>query len=254
MEAFAPEIERALQNPMDFKSALQELLARRGAAVSYEITAEEGPPHDRTYTVTALGGRPGARQRQRPQQEVRRAAGGEGDGRAAGRRARRMRSRAVRLKSLTLSGFKSFPDRTQARLRARGQRRRRAQRLGQVERHRRRAVGARRAVAAGRPRRLDAGRDLRRRPRRAAAQRGRGRGRARQRATARSSCRSARSRSCAASTATARAATGSTVPAAASPTCSRCSPTPAWARRRTRSSRRGGSMRSSPPSRATGGC
>jgi ribonuclease III len=53
VEAFQPEIERALQNPMDFKSALQELLARRGATVSYEITAEEGPPHDRRYTVTA---------------------------------------------------------------------------------------------------------------------------------------------------------------------------------------------------------
>ncbi len=53
VETFAPEIERALQNPMDFKSALQELLARRGAVVSYEITAEDGPPHDRRYTVTA---------------------------------------------------------------------------------------------------------------------------------------------------------------------------------------------------------
>ncbi len=53
VETFAPEIERALQNPMDFKSALQELLARRGAAVSYEITAEDGPPHDRRYTVDA---------------------------------------------------------------------------------------------------------------------------------------------------------------------------------------------------------
>ena len=53
VETFAPEIERALQNPTDFKSALQELLARRGAAVSYEITAEEGPPHDRRYTVAA---------------------------------------------------------------------------------------------------------------------------------------------------------------------------------------------------------
>jgi ribonuclease III len=53
VEAFEPEIERSLQNPVDFKSALQELLARRGAVVSYEITAEEGPPHDRRYTVTA---------------------------------------------------------------------------------------------------------------------------------------------------------------------------------------------------------
>jgi ribonuclease-3 len=54
VEAFAPEIEGALEHPVDFKSALQELLARRGAEVSYEVTAEEGPPHERTYTVAAL--------------------------------------------------------------------------------------------------------------------------------------------------------------------------------------------------------
>ncbi|HEV7162652.1 MAG TPA: putative dsRNA-binding protein, partial [Solirubrobacteraceae bacterium] len=54
VEAFTPEIEEALENPVDFKSALQELLARRGAEVSYEVTGEEGPPHERTYAVTAL--------------------------------------------------------------------------------------------------------------------------------------------------------------------------------------------------------
>jgi ribonuclease-3 len=53
VEAFHPEIENALQNPVDFKSALQELLARRGAEVSYEITAERGPPHERIYAVVA---------------------------------------------------------------------------------------------------------------------------------------------------------------------------------------------------------
>ena len=53
MEAFAPEIEGALEHPVDFKSALQELLARRGSEVSYEVTAEEGPPHERTYAVLA---------------------------------------------------------------------------------------------------------------------------------------------------------------------------------------------------------
>ena len=42
VEAFAPEIEDALANPVDFKSALQELLARRGAEVAYEVTAEDG--------------------------------------------------------------------------------------------------------------------------------------------------------------------------------------------------------------------
>ncbi len=53
VEAFGPEIEEALEHPVDFKSALQELLARRGAEVSYEVTREDGPPHERTYTVIA---------------------------------------------------------------------------------------------------------------------------------------------------------------------------------------------------------
>ena len=53
VEAFAPEIEGALENPVDFKSALQELLARRGAEVTYEVLSEEGPPHERTYEVLA---------------------------------------------------------------------------------------------------------------------------------------------------------------------------------------------------------
>ena len=43
VEAFAPEIEQALERPADFKSALQERLARRGAVVTYEVTAEDGP-------------------------------------------------------------------------------------------------------------------------------------------------------------------------------------------------------------------
>ena len=53
VEAFEPEIEQALEHPLDFKSALQELLARRGAEVSYAVAREEGPPHERTYTVVA---------------------------------------------------------------------------------------------------------------------------------------------------------------------------------------------------------
>ncbi len=53
VEAFEPEIEDALSNPVDFKSALQELLARRGAEVGYEIVSEQGPPHERVYTVLA---------------------------------------------------------------------------------------------------------------------------------------------------------------------------------------------------------
>jgi len=56
VEAFAPEIEEALEHPVDFKSALQELLARRGEEVSYRVLSEEGPPHERTYTVVASVG------------------------------------------------------------------------------------------------------------------------------------------------------------------------------------------------------
>ncbi len=53
VEAFAPELAEALEHPVDFKSALQEQLARRGAVVSYLVTSEQGPPHDRTFTVAA---------------------------------------------------------------------------------------------------------------------------------------------------------------------------------------------------------
>jgi ribonuclease III len=53
-EAFGPEIEQALERPADYKSALQERLARRGALVHYEVTAETGPPHERTFEVVAL--------------------------------------------------------------------------------------------------------------------------------------------------------------------------------------------------------
>jgi ribonuclease-3 len=53
VEAFEPEIEEALEHPVDFKSALQELLAQRGEIVSYEVVGEHGPPHERTFEVVA---------------------------------------------------------------------------------------------------------------------------------------------------------------------------------------------------------
>ena len=53
VDAFAPEIEDALEHPVDFKSALQELLARRGSLVSYDVVDEQGPPHDRVFSVSA---------------------------------------------------------------------------------------------------------------------------------------------------------------------------------------------------------
>jgi ribonuclease III len=52
--AFEPRIEHASETRIDFKSALQELLARRGARVSYEVVEATGPPHRRTFEVEAL--------------------------------------------------------------------------------------------------------------------------------------------------------------------------------------------------------
>jgi len=51
--AFEPEISDALEHSVDFKSALQERLARRGELVSYAVVQEQGPPHDRTFVVSA---------------------------------------------------------------------------------------------------------------------------------------------------------------------------------------------------------
>ncbi|MEA2283522.1 MAG: ribonuclease [Solirubrobacteraceae bacterium] len=53
VEAFQPEIQQSLERPADFKSALQERLARRGAVVVYAVVAEEGPPHQRWFEVAA---------------------------------------------------------------------------------------------------------------------------------------------------------------------------------------------------------
>ncbi len=51
--AFTPEIEEGLEHPVDFKSALQERLARKGALVTYDVVDEQGPPHDRVFSVSA---------------------------------------------------------------------------------------------------------------------------------------------------------------------------------------------------------
>ena len=75
VEAFEPEIEQALISPADFKSALQELLARRGAVVRYDVVAEDGPPHDRTFAVSAsVGGEEVARGSGRSKKDAEQAA------------------------------------------------------------------------------------------------------------------------------------------------------------------------------------
>jgi ribonuclease-3 len=54
VEAFTPEVEEALEHPVDYKSALQERLARRGELVSYSVVDEQGPPHDRMFSISAM--------------------------------------------------------------------------------------------------------------------------------------------------------------------------------------------------------
>ena len=53
VQTFTPEIDAAIERSVDYKSALQERLARRGELVTYEVVQEQGPPHDRTFTVIA---------------------------------------------------------------------------------------------------------------------------------------------------------------------------------------------------------
>ena len=57
VEAFAEEIDEALAHPLDYKSLLQERLARRAEIVEYRIESEEGPAHDRHFVAVAeVGG------------------------------------------------------------------------------------------------------------------------------------------------------------------------------------------------------
>src|SRR5215203_3229279 len=51
--SFAREIEESLEHPVDYKSVLQERLARRAAVVTYATVSEEGPAHDRSFVVIA---------------------------------------------------------------------------------------------------------------------------------------------------------------------------------------------------------
>ncbi|HET8672823.1 MAG TPA: putative dsRNA-binding protein, partial [Thermoleophilaceae bacterium] len=53
VEAFAEQVEEALEHPVDFKSVLQERLARRAEVVTYRIESEQGPPHDRSFVAVA---------------------------------------------------------------------------------------------------------------------------------------------------------------------------------------------------------
>jgi ribonuclease-3 len=53
VQSFAGEIEQALEHPVDYKSVLQERLARRAEVVAYRTVSEEGPAHDRSFVAVA---------------------------------------------------------------------------------------------------------------------------------------------------------------------------------------------------------
>jgi ribonuclease III len=53
VDAFQDRIEYALTSHVDFKTELQEALARRGQSVSYSVLEVQGPPHDRRFTCAA---------------------------------------------------------------------------------------------------------------------------------------------------------------------------------------------------------
>jgi ribonuclease III len=53
VESFREEIEDALEHPVDYKSVLQERLARRAEIVTYRTVSEEGPAHDRSFIAVA---------------------------------------------------------------------------------------------------------------------------------------------------------------------------------------------------------
>jgi ribonuclease III len=53
LAAFEPQMVLASDTLLDFKSALQERLARRGKVVAYDVVEESGPPHDRIFRVEA---------------------------------------------------------------------------------------------------------------------------------------------------------------------------------------------------------
>src|SRR5437868_15526624 len=54
IEAFAGRIEYALTSHVDYKTELQEALARRGQSVNYTVLEVEGPPHDRRFRCAAV--------------------------------------------------------------------------------------------------------------------------------------------------------------------------------------------------------
>jgi ribonuclease-3 len=53
VEAFQERIDYAFEGHVDYKTELQEELARRGLSVAYSVVSVDGPPHDRSFTCAA---------------------------------------------------------------------------------------------------------------------------------------------------------------------------------------------------------
>ena len=53
VDAFLDQVLRALEHPVDYKSHLQERLARRAETVTYRIDSEAGPAHERSFVAVA---------------------------------------------------------------------------------------------------------------------------------------------------------------------------------------------------------
>ena len=53
VDAFQERIDYALEGHVDYKTELQEALARRGLSVTYAVLTVDGPPHDRSFTCAA---------------------------------------------------------------------------------------------------------------------------------------------------------------------------------------------------------
>ena len=56
LAAFADQVEYALTEYVDYKTELQEAVARRSSKVVYVVLEVEGPPHDRRFTCAAQVG------------------------------------------------------------------------------------------------------------------------------------------------------------------------------------------------------
>jgi ribonuclease-3 len=54
VRSFAERIEYAVTTHVDYKTELQEEIARLGRAISYVVVETQGPPHERTFTCAVL--------------------------------------------------------------------------------------------------------------------------------------------------------------------------------------------------------